>query len=186
MGQQRQWGFCMQLDGPARTAPHPAALHRAWRSTSIRVQGQVTLQESLARNQDSLRRHAERDAELVQHIQELQATINAGQHAATIRAEQDAHVQHQAQMREREARIYELEEQLTRNRDASTPPCCSYTLGSLAAHSAAACPAVWRCCLAMTIRCSLRTGGMLKGHYKVTGPVTRCGLDDIYVCVGGQ
>ena len=82
--------------------------------------------------------------------------------------------------------IYELEEQLTRNRDASTPPCCSYTLGSLAAHSAAACPAVWRCCLAMTIRCSLRTGGMLKGHYKVTGPVTRCGLDDIYVCVGGQ
>ena len=110
-------------------------------SLSACVQGQSTLQESLARNQDSLRRHAERDAELVQHIRELQATINAGQHAATIRAEQEAHVQHQAQMREREARICKLEEQLTCIRNASTPPLLQLIPGVLWPGSAAACPA---------------------------------------------
>ena len=74
---------------------------------------------SLDRNQESLRRHEERDTELVRHIQQLQDSINAGQHAATIRAEQEAHALHQAHIREREARIQELEEQLARVRDAS-------------------------------------------------------------------
>ena len=88
----------------------------------MHVQRETTLLTSMDRNTASWQRHHDQDSEPMQALQQLQASINAGQHDHTIKDLQQMHAQHQAQMREREGRFAELQEELSVVAAASESP----------------------------------------------------------------